>query len=104
MWVIGSRRTVNASDARRAASSRARSASLGSRTKMGGCIPTRCYLGRLAQGLAWVCTSRRTGFPLLLPVAALLEPALALELLLLGRVGPQPQAGEARPTRLRRTE
>src|SRR4051794_41099235 len=47
---------VKASGARRPASSRARSAALGSRTKMGGCIPARCDLGRLAQGLAWVCT------------------------------------------------
>ena len=53
---ICARRTVNASDARRAASSRARSAALGSRTKMGGCIRARCDLGRLAQGLAWACT------------------------------------------------
>src|SRR3954454_2792916 len=38
---ICARRTVKASEARRPASSRARSAALGSRTKMGGCIPAR---------------------------------------------------------------
>src|SRR5689334_6053385 len=56
---IWARRTVKALGARRPASSRARSAALGSRTKMGGCIPARCDLGRLAQGLAWVCTRPR---------------------------------------------
>src|SRR4051794_5995780 len=52
------RRTVKALGARRPASSRARSAALGSRTKMGGCIPARCDLGRLAQALLWACTRR----------------------------------------------
>jgi hypothetical protein len=33
---------VKASEARKPASSRARSSALGSRTKMGGCIPAKC--------------------------------------------------------------
>ena len=53
------RRTVNASEARSAASSRARSSALGSRTNTGGCIPARCDLRRLAQHLLWACTRAR---------------------------------------------
>ena len=39
---ICARRTVKASVPRKPASSRARSSALGSRTKMGGCMPSRC--------------------------------------------------------------
>ena len=53
---IWPRRTVNALAARRLASSWPRSAPLGSRTKIGGCIPIRYEPHPLAQGLLRKCT------------------------------------------------